>query len=51
MTGFSPWARATAARPIEVAIPIGIPNQAIPPKRKAFTDVEGDEAIARCQYA
>jgi len=47
-----PWFfRATAARPMDVAIPIGIPNHAIPPIRKALTLVWGVLAIARCQYA
>lgn len=49
--GTSAWASATAESPSEVAIPIGIPNQATPPQRNAFTLVRGSEAMARCQYA
>jgi len=34
-----------------VEIPIGIPNHAIPPSRKALVLVSGREATALCQYA
>jgi hypothetical protein len=49
MIGLEPWARATALRPRLVAIPMGMPNQAMPPQRKALTLVLGSEAMARCQ--
>lgn len=37
MRGVSMFASVTAPRPMEVAIPMGIPNHAIPPHRKALT--------------
>lgn len=37
MMGLSPLASATAARPMEVAMPMGMPNQARPPSRNALT--------------
>lgn len=49
--GSSMLASVTAPRPILVAIPIGIPNQAMPPHRNALTLVCGVLAMARCQYA
>jgi hypothetical protein len=49
MRGFEPWDSATAARPSEVEMPIGMPNQARPPSRKALVLVSGREATARCQ--
>lgn len=36
---------------MEVAIPMGIPNHAIPPIKNALTLVWGVLAIALCQYA
>lgn len=37
MIGLSPRERATAARPIEVAMPMGMPNHARPPSKNALT--------------
>lgn len=36
---------------MEVAIPMGIPNHAIPPIKNALTLVWGVLAMALCQYA
>ena len=41
--------RAAQPRPIAVAKPKGMPYQAMPPRRYAFTLDSGREAMARCQ--